>query len=100
MERSHHLNSAVAYLGTNAPRRWTFRFSYTRSPADLGSALHRVPCGAKNPEKKHVPLSLLGDYRPITNQEFTAGRMAANSPGLRDKHARESAGLSANRTSI
>lgn len=64
---------AVAYLGANAPQAMDVPrgFSYTREVQPIWDR-HCIAChaGAKNPEKKHVPLSLLGDDRPITNEEI------------------------------
>jgi len=64
---------AMAYLGTNAPQAMDVPrgFSYTREIQPIWDQ-HCIHChaGAKNPEKKHVPLSLLGDDRPITNPEI------------------------------
>jgi hypothetical protein len=64
---------AMAYLGTNAPQAMDVPrgFSYTREVQPIWDQ-HCIQChaGAKNPAKKHIPLSLLGDYRPITNAEI------------------------------
>ncbi len=64
---------AMEYLGTNAPQAMDVPcgFSYTREIQPIWDQ-HCVQChaGDKNPEKRDVPLSLLGDYRPITNQEI------------------------------
>ena len=64
---------AMKYLGTNAPQAMDVPrgFSYTREIQPIWDK-HCIHChaGSKNPEKKEVPLSLLGDYRPITNPEI------------------------------
>ncbi len=64
---------AMRYLGTSAPQAMDVPrgFSYTREVQPIWDE-HCIEChaGAKNPEKKDVPLSLLGDYRPITNPEI------------------------------
>ncbi len=64
---------AMKYLGTNAPQAMDVPrgFSYTREVQPIWDQ-HCIEChaGNKNPEKKDVPLSLLGDYRPITNPEI------------------------------
>jgi len=64
---------ATAYLGTNAPQAMDVPrgFSYTREVQPIWDR-HCIQChaGGKNPAKKDVPLSLLGDYRPITNPEI------------------------------
>ncbi|MDY0164975.1 MAG: hypothetical protein RBS80_00440 [Thermoguttaceae bacterium] len=64
---------AMEYLGTNAPQAMDVPggFSYTREVQPIWDK-HCIQChaGDKNPEKKDVPLSLLGDYRPITNEEI------------------------------
>ncbi len=64
---------AMKYLGTNAPQAMDVPrgFSYTREIQPIWDE-HCIQChaGAKNPEKQNVPLSLLGDYRPITNPEI------------------------------
>ena len=64
---------AMRYLGTNAPQAMDVPrgFSYTREIQPIWDE-HCIQChgGDKNPEKKDVPLSLLGDYRPITNPEI------------------------------
>jgi hypothetical protein len=64
---------AMKYLGTNAPQAMDVPcgFSYTREIQPIWDK-HCIGChaGGKNPEKKEVPLSLLGDYRPITNAEI------------------------------
>lgn len=64
---------AMQYLGTNAPQGMDVPrgFSYTREVQPIWDE-HCIHChaGAKNPQKKAVPLSLLGDYRPITNAEI------------------------------
>lgn len=64
---------ARKYLGTNAPQAMDVPrgFSYTREIQPIWDE-HCIQChaGAKNPDKKDVPLSLLGDYRPITNPEI------------------------------
>lgn len=64
---------AMRYLGTNAPQATDVPrgFSYTREIQPIWDE-HCIQChaGAKNPDKKHVPLSLLGDYRSITNAEI------------------------------
>ena len=64
---------AMKYLGTNAPQGMDVPrgFSYTREIQPIWDR-HCIQChaGGKNPEKKDVPLSLLGDYRPITNAEI------------------------------
>ncbi len=64
---------AMQYLGTNAPQAMDVPrgFSYTREIQPIWDQ-HCIHChaGDKNPAKKDVPLSLLGDYRPITNPEI------------------------------
>ena len=64
---------AMEYLGTNAPQAMDVPrgFSYTREIQPIWDR-HCIEChaGSKNPAKKDVPLSLLGDYRPITNPEI------------------------------
>ncbi len=64
---------AAKYLGTNAPQAMDVPrgFSYTREIQPIWDA-HCIQChaGDKNPDKKNVPFSLLGDYRPITNEEI------------------------------
>ncbi len=64
---------AMKYLGTIAPQAMDVPrgFSYTREIQPIWDK-HCIQChaGGKNPEKKDVPLSLLGDYRPITNPEI------------------------------
>ena len=64
---------AMRYLATNAPQAMDAPrgFSYTREIQPIWDE-HCIQChaGDKNPEKKDVPLSLLGDYRPITNPEI------------------------------
>ncbi len=64
---------AMKYLGTNAPQAMDVPrgFSYTREIQPIWDK-HCIQChaGEKNPEKRDVPLSLLGDYRPITNPEI------------------------------
>lgn len=64
---------AMEYLGTNAPQGMDVPrgFSYTREIQPIWDA-HCIEChaGDKNPAKANVPLNLLGDYRPITNQEI------------------------------
>jgi hypothetical protein len=64
---------AMKYLGTNAPQAMDVPrgFSYTREIQPIWDE-HCIQChaGGKNPDKKDVPLSLLGDYRPITNPEI------------------------------
>ena len=64
---------AMKYLGTNAPQAMDVPrgFSYTREIQPIWDK-HCIAChaGDKNPEKQDVPLSLLGDYRPITNPEI------------------------------
>ena len=64
---------AIKYLGTNAPQAMDVPrgFSYTREIQPIWDK-HCIQChaGSKNPEKKEVPLSLLGDYRAITNPEI------------------------------
>jgi len=64
---------AREYLGTNAPQAMDIPrgFSYTREIQPLWDK-HCIAChsGSKNPAKRDVPLSLLGDYRPITNPEI------------------------------
>ncbi len=64
---------AMKYLGTNAPQAMDVPrgFSYTREIQPIWDE-HCIQChaGDKNPDKKDVPLSLLGDYRPITNPEI------------------------------
>lgn len=64
---------AMRYLGTNAPQGMDVPrgFSYTREIQPIWDA-HCIQChaGDKNPDRKDVPLSLLGDYRPITNAEI------------------------------
>ncbi len=65
--------AAIAYLGPNAPQADDVPagFSYTREVQPIWDE-HCVCChaGSKNPEKADVPLSLLGDERPITNAEI------------------------------
>ena len=64
---------AMAYLGPNAPQGMDVPkgFSYTREIQPIWDA-HCIQChaGKKNPDKADVPLSLLGDYRPVTNHEI------------------------------
>jgi hypothetical protein len=64
---------AMRYLGTNAPQAMDVPrgFSYTREIQPIWDE-HCIQChaGDKNPDKKDVPLSLLGDHRPITNPEI------------------------------
>ncbi len=64
---------AMAYLGPNAPQGMDVPkgFSYTREIQPIWDE-HCIQChaGKKNPEKANVPLSLLGDYRAISNQEI------------------------------
>ncbi len=64
---------AVKYLGTNAPQAMDVPrgFSYTREIQPIWDE-HCIQChaGDKNPDKTDVPLSLLGDYRPVTNPEI------------------------------
>lgn len=64
---------AIRYLGTNAPQAMDVPrgFSYTREIQPIWDE-HCIQChaGNKNPAKKDVPLSLLGDYRPITNPDI------------------------------
>lgn len=64
---------ARKFLGPNAPQAMDvpLGFSYTREIQPIWDR-HCIQChaGAKNPEKKNVPLSLLGDERPITNAEI------------------------------
>ncbi len=64
---------AREYLGTNAPQAMDVPrgFSYTREIQPIWDK-HCIQChaGGKNPDKKEVPLSLLGDERPITNAEI------------------------------
>ncbi len=64
---------AMKYLGPNAPQAMDvpLGFSYTREIQPIWDR-HCIQChaGAKNPEKKDVPLNLLGDDRPITNAEI------------------------------
>ena len=64
---------ARRYLGTNAPQAMdvSLGFSYTREIQPIWDE-HCIQChaGDKNPEKQDVPLSLLGDYRPIENSEI------------------------------
>lgn len=64
---------AREYLGTNAPQAMDVPrgFSYTREIQPIWDK-HCIAChsGSKNPAKRDVPLSLLGDYRPITNPEI------------------------------
>ncbi|MBP7637008.1 MAG: hypothetical protein KBA18_03970 [Kiritimatiellae bacterium] len=64
---------AMAYLGSNAPQGMDVPkgFSYTREIQPIWDA-HCIQChaGKKNPDKADVPLSLLGDYRPISNEEI------------------------------
>ncbi|NLS91430.1 MAG: hypothetical protein GXX96_04505 [Planctomycetaceae bacterium] len=64
---------AIEYLGTNAPQAMDVPrgFSYTREIQPIWDE-HCIQChaGDKNPDKKDVPLSLLGDYRPVTNPEI------------------------------
>ena len=61
---------AMKYLGTNAPQAMDVPrgFSYTREVQPIWDQ-HCIErhAGNKNPEKKDVPLSLLGGYRPITD---------------------------------
>jgi hypothetical protein len=63
----------MVYLGPNAPQGMDVPkgFSYTREIQPIWDA-HCIQChaGKKNPEKADVPLSLLGDDRPITNGEI------------------------------
>jgi len=64
---------AMRYLGTNAPQAMDVPrgFSYTREVQPIWDK-HCIQChaGDKNPAQKDVPLSLLGDFRPITNAEI------------------------------
>ena len=64
---------AMAYLGTNAPQGMDVPtgFSYVREVQPIWDR-HCVCChaGEKNPDKKDVPLSLLGDDRPVDNDEI------------------------------
>ena len=64
---------AMVYLGPNAPQGMDVPkgFSYTREIQPIWDA-HCIQChaGKKNPKKADVPLSLLGDDRPITNGEI------------------------------
>jgi hypothetical protein len=64
---------AMAYLGSNAPQGMDVPkgFSYTREIQPIWDA-HCIGChaGKKNPAKADVPLTLLGDYRAITNGEI------------------------------
>ncbi len=64
---------AKEYLGTNAPQAMDVPrgFSYTREIQPIWDR-HCIQChaGSKTPDRKDVPLSLLGDYRPITNPEI------------------------------
>ncbi len=64
---------AMAYLSVNAPqgRDVPKGFSYTREIQPIWDR-HCIVChsGSKNPDKKNVPLSLLGDYRPVSNDEI------------------------------
>ncbi|MDD4872232.1 MAG: hypothetical protein PHR77_16885 [Kiritimatiellae bacterium] len=64
---------AMKYLGPNAPQAMDvpLGFSYTREIQPIWDR-HCIQChaGARNPEKKDVPLNLLGDDRPITNAEI------------------------------
>lgn len=66
---------AMRYLGTSAPQAMDVPrgFSYTREIQPIWDE-HCIRChaGGKNPEKRDVPMSLLGDDRPITNQEIYA----------------------------
>ncbi|MDO5566138.1 MAG: hypothetical protein Q4G59_05730 [Planctomycetia bacterium] len=64
---------AIAYLGSNAPQGMDVPtgFSYTREIQPIWDR-HCIDChsGSKNIAKKDVPLSLLGDFRPVTNDEI------------------------------
>ncbi|MHB8900093.1 MAG: HzsA-related protein, partial [Thermoguttaceae bacterium] len=64
---------AMRYLGTNAPQGMDVPrgFSYTREIQPIWDE-HCIEChaGDKNPARKDIPLSLLGDDRPITNREI------------------------------
>lgn len=64
---------AMEYLGPNAPQGMDVPtgFSYTREVQPIWDR-HCVNChaGEKNPEKADVPLSLLGDERPVSNDEI------------------------------
>lgn len=64
---------AIAYLGPNAPQGMDVPtgFSYTREVQPIWDR-HCIDChsGSKNALKKDVPLSLLGDSRPVTNDEI------------------------------
>ena len=65
--------AAIKYLGSNAPQAddVPMGFSYTREVQPIWDE-HCICChaGEKNPDKKDVPLSLLGDERPVTNGEI------------------------------
>ena len=75
MERflSDEEKTARAYLGPNAPQGMDIPtgFSYVREVQPIWDR-HCICChaGEKNPDKKDVPLSLLGDDRPISNDEI------------------------------
>ena len=64
---------ALDYLGVNAPQGEDVPtgFSYARDVQPIWDA-HCIEChaGEKNPAKKDVPLSLLGDERPVSNDEI------------------------------
>ncbi|MDO5580371.1 MAG: hypothetical protein Q4G69_04510 [Planctomycetia bacterium] len=64
---------AMNYLSVNAPQGMDVPkgFSYTREIQPIWDE-HCIVChsGSKNPAKKDVPLSLLGDDRPVTNDEI------------------------------
>lgn len=64
---------ALIWLGSNAPQAMDVPkgFSYTREVQPIWDH-HCIGChaGAKNPDKKDVPLNLLGDERPISNDEI------------------------------
>ena len=64
---------AMAFLGPNAPQGMDVPkgFSYTREIQPIWDA-HCIQChaGKKNPDKADVPLNLLGDHRPISNEEI------------------------------
>ncbi|MDO4576133.1 MAG: hypothetical protein Q4D98_13070 [Planctomycetia bacterium] len=75
MERflSDSEKEALAWLGTSAPQGMDVPkgFSYTREIQPIWDK-HCIQChaGAKNPEKKDVPLNLLGDTRSFTMKEL------------------------------
>ncbi len=78
---------AMKYLGTNAPQAMDVPtgFSYTREVQPIWDN-HCICChaGSSNPAKKDVPLNLLGNERPVTNDEIynrTKWRIAKRSYG-------------------